>query len=131
MRQRLPPRHAAEGGNDTRVHAKVDTYAGPDHMQVRTGRKAMDLANAATAGLVRWDQQQAKAKFSEVVRRARSEGPQLVTTRGAKPVVVLSADDYVSLVEQRPTSFRDLLLPGDELKPDRATVAAKYTPVSL
>lgn len=39
---------------------------------------------ASTADLVKWDQQQAKAKFSEVVRRARVEGPQLVTTRGAR-----------------------------------------------
>ena len=41
----------------------------------------MDKTNPATAGLVRWDQQQAKAKFAEVIRGARSEGPQLVTTR--------------------------------------------------
>ena len=71
----------------------------------------MDQTRTGTAGLVRWDQQQAKAKFSEVVRRARSEGPQLVTTRGAKVVVVISADKYLALVERRPSSFKDLLLP--------------------
>ena len=91
----------------------------------------MDHTNSATAGLVRWDQQQAKAKFSEVVRRARSEGPQLVTTRGAKPVVVISADDYVALIDHRPTSFRDLLLPGDGFEPDRATPTAEHEPLSL
>jgi prevent-host-death family protein len=91
----------------------------------------VDQANSATAGLVRWDQQQAKAKFSEVVRRARSEGPQLVTTRGAKPVVVMSADDYLALIEHKPTSFRDLLLPGDAFEPDRATVTARHAPVSM
>jgi len=91
----------------------------------------MDQATPATAGLVRWDQQQAKAKFSEVVRRARTEGPQLVTTRGANAVVVISADDYVALLERRPTSFRDLLLPGDGFEPDRATVTAEHEPVSL
>jgi prevent-host-death family protein len=48
---------------------------------------------------------EAKAKFSEVVRRARGEGPQLVTTRGGKPVVILSSEDYVSLAENRPMSF--------------------------
>ncbi len=91
----------------------------------------MDQPHSATADLVRWDQQQAKAKFSEVVRRARSEGPQLVTTRGAKPVVVMSADDYLALIEGKPTSFRDLLLPGDGFEPDRATVTAEHEPVSL
>ena len=70
--------------------------------------------SSSLARLVSWDQQQAKAKFSEVVRRARSEGPQLVTTRGTKPVVILSAEDYVALTENRPKSFRDLLLPGEE-----------------
>lgn len=33
--------------------------------------------------------QEAKAKFSELVRRARSEGPQTVTVHG-EPVVVIS-----------------------------------------
>jgi prevent-host-death family protein len=91
----------------------------------------MDQIPSATAGLVRWDQQEAKAKFSEVVRRARAEGPQLVTTRGAKPVVVMSADDYLALIEHKPTSFRDLLLPGDAFEPDRATVTAELEPVSM
>ncbi len=91
----------------------------------------MDQIPSATAGLVRWDQQEAKAKFSEVVRRARSEGPQLVTTRGAKPVVVMSADDYLALIEHKPTSFRDLLLPGDAFEPERATVTAEHEPVPM
>jgi prevent-host-death family protein len=91
----------------------------------------MDQTRTGTAGLVRWDQQQAKAKFSEVVRRARSEGPQLVTTRGAKSVVVISADDYLALVERRPSSFKDLLLPGDGFEPERATEPAEHEPISL
>ncbi len=49
----------------------------------------------------------------------------------AKPVIVISDEDSQSLVEQRPTSFRDLLLPGDGMDPDRATTAAKYKPVKL
>jgi prevent-host-death family protein len=91
----------------------------------------MDQPNSGIAGLVRWDQQQAKAKFSEVIRRARSEAPQLVTTRGAKTVVIMSADEYLALIEQKPTSFKDLLLPGDAFEPDRATVAAKHEQVSM
>lgn len=85
----------------------------------------------AITRLVRWDQQEAKAKFSELVRRARGDGPQLVTTRGGRPVVVLSADDYVALTENRPTSFLDLLTPGDDFEPARAEISAKHKPLSL
>jgi prevent-host-death family protein len=41
-----------------------------------------------------WPLQDAKAQFSELVRRARSEGPQHVTVRGREEVVVVSADEY-------------------------------------
>ena len=37
-----------------------------------------------------WSLQEAKAKFSEVVRRAQTEGPQVVTVHG-KEVVTISA----------------------------------------
>ena len=37
-----------------------------------------------------WSLQDAKAKFSEVVRRAQSEGPQTVTVHG-EPAVVITA----------------------------------------
>jgi prevent-host-death family protein len=84
----------------------------------------------AVARLVRWEQQEAKAKFSEVIRRARGEGPQLVTTRGGNPVVVLSAEDYAALTENRPTSFLDLLAPGNGFEPVRATTPAEYEPFS-
>lgn len=73
---------------------------------------------------MKWDQQEAKAKFSEVIRRAWHEGPQLVTTRSAKPVVVMSGDDYLALTEQRPTSFYDLLLPGEGFELQRADSSA-------
>ena len=76
--------------------------------------------------LRQWDQQVAKAKFSEVVRRARAEGPQLVTTRGEKPVVVLSAETYEALVSGRPRSFLDLLVPGEELVTERADMPTIY-----
>jgi prevent-host-death family protein len=86
---------------------------------------------SALGHLARWEQQEAKAKFSELIRRARGEGPQLVTTRGGKPVIVIAADDYVALTENRPTSFRDLLVPGDDFEPVRAGAPARHRPVSL
>ena len=44
-----------------------------------------------------WQLQEAKSRFSEVVERTLSEGPQMVTRRGQDAVVVLSAQDYRSL----------------------------------
>jgi prevent-host-death family protein len=47
--------------------------------------------------MTRWTLQTAKNRFSEVVERARKEGPQLLTRRGADAVIVLSVDDYRAL----------------------------------
>lgn len=38
--------------------------------------------------------QEAKARFSELVRRAKQEGPQHVTVHGREEVVVIGADDF-------------------------------------
>ncbi|SMO84318.1 type II toxin-antitoxin system Phd/YefM family antitoxin [Gracilimonas mengyeensis] len=45
----------------------------------------------------KWQLQEAKNKFSEVVRKANQEGPQTVTKHGKDSVVVLSAKDYQKL----------------------------------
>ncbi len=42
----------------------------------------------------RWKLEDAKARFSELVRRANSDGPQTVTVRGREAVVVVGADQY-------------------------------------
>ena len=44
-----------------------------------------------------WQLQEAKAKFSELVRKAVHEGPQEVTVRGQEQVVVLSKKSYENL----------------------------------
>jgi prevent-host-death family protein len=41
-----------------------------------------------------WRLQDAKARFSELVRRVRSEGPQRVTVHGRDEVVVISAEEF-------------------------------------
>lgn len=48
-----------------------------------------------------WQLQTAKARFSELFRRARSEGPQWVTRQGKEAVVVLPAEDYERLTARR------------------------------
>ena len=45
----------------------------------------------------RWKLEDAKARLSEVVRRAESDGPQLVTVRGREAAVVLSAEQFAAL----------------------------------
>jgi len=44
-----------------------------------------------------WRLEQAKARFSELVRVAREAGPQRVTVHGRDALVVLSAEDYARL----------------------------------
>jgi prevent-host-death family protein len=41
-----------------------------------------------------WTVAEAKAKFSEVIDRALSRGPQVVTRNGQKAVVVVAADEW-------------------------------------
>jgi prevent-host-death family protein len=48
-------------------------------------------------GSASWNLEDAKARFSEVVRRARQGVPQHVSVRGQDAVVVLSASDFARL----------------------------------
>jgi prevent-host-death family protein len=41
-----------------------------------------------------WQLQDAKARFSELVRRVRSEGPQRVSVHGRDEVVIIAAEDF-------------------------------------
>ncbi|MDX8391466.1 MAG: type II toxin-antitoxin system Phd/YefM family antitoxin [Mariprofundaceae bacterium] len=52
--------------------------------------------------MTRWQLQDAKAHFSEVIKKARKEGPQQVTVRGKPSAVVISVDEYEAMQKQRP-----------------------------
>ena len=41
-----------------------------------------------------WFLQDAKARFSELVRKVRSEGPQHVTVHGRDEVVIIAAEEF-------------------------------------
>lgn len=45
-----------------------------------------------------WKLEDAKARFSELVRRARAEGPQRVTVRGKDAVVVIAVETLEKLL---------------------------------
>jgi len=58
-----------------------------------------------------WQVQDAKTRFSEVIERARSEGPQTITRHGTERAVVLSIEEYRALVARQP-DFKAHLLGG-------------------
>ncbi len=66
----------------------------------------------------KWQLQEAKNRFSEVVRKATEEGPQTVTKHGKDSVIVLSAEDYQKLEKPKTTLvefFNSSPLSGVEL----------------
>lgn len=50
-----------------------------------------------------WKLQDAKAKLSEVVKDATTDGPQMITLRGQPVVVVISIDAFDKLMHPKPT----------------------------
>jgi prevent-host-death family protein len=56
-----------------------------------------------------WPLQDAKNRFSELVQRARKEGPQVVTLRGMRAAVVVSAETFDRLTANRPRLVDHLL----------------------
>jgi prevent-host-death family protein len=48
-----------------------------------------------------WALQDAKARLSELVRRAMEHEPQEITLRGEPAVVVLSREDYDNIMQRR------------------------------
>jgi prevent-host-death family protein len=45
-------------------------------------------------GASNWTVAEAKAKFSEILERARSEGPQTITRRGRTAAIVVGAEEW-------------------------------------
>lgn len=64
-----------------------------------------------------WPVQEAKARFSELLRRCIDEGPQLVTKRGAEAVVLIAAADWRRLQASARPTLKELLL-DDEARMD-------------
>lgn len=61
-----------------------------------------------------WQLQEAKQKFSQLVRRALEEGPQAVTRHGETVVVVVSARDFHRLTGGK-GDFTEFLLSVPDL----------------
>jgi prevent-host-death family protein len=70
-----------------------------------------------------WQVQDAKQRFSELLRCAHAEGPQIITRHGQEVAVVVDIADYWHL-KGDVTDFKDYLRAGpsfDELELSRTT----------
>jgi len=96
------------------------------------GVTASPTANQKIAG-ESWQIQSAKARFSEVFRRARTEGPQRITRQGKEGVVMVAEEQYDRLVgkSHQPKNlvefFRQSPLVGVELDLERDRDAGRDT----
>ena len=74
--------------------------------------------------MIRWQLQDAKNRLSELVRKAREEGPQVITLHGSDAVVVMSANEFGKLSRPRGSLvdfFRKSPLAGVNLDLERST----------
>jgi prevent-host-death family protein len=66
-----------------------------------------------------WQLQEAKQRFSELVRRAEREGPQVVTRHGEEVVVVVPAEEYRRMSEreggEKKMDFKEFLMSAPDL----------------
>ncbi len=70
-----------------------------------------------------WQLQDAKNKLSEVINRALTQGPQLITKHGEKTVVVVSYTEYEKLLKSQDKLsefFRASPLAGIDLARDKS-----------
>lgn len=74
------------------------------------------------AAVHQWAVQDAKARFSEMVKKASHEGPQFVAVRGKPAVVIISQADYLLLIAPKISLFellRKSPLAGQAIKIER------------
>ena len=70
-----------------------------------------------------WQVQEAKQRFSELLRAVQSDGPQIVTRHGEEIAVVLDIADFHRL-RGDVADFKDVLLGGPKFDDDVADVFA-------
>jgi antitoxin Phd len=59
-----------------------------------------------------WQLQEAKAKFSEFLDKALTEGPQVVTRRGVETAVLVPIEDWRRMQQATRPNIKELLLSG-------------------
>ncbi len=58
----------------------------------------------------KWQLQDAKARFSELIDETLEKGPQVVTRRGIETAVVVSMDEWKKLKEEKRLTWKEVLL---------------------
>jgi prevent-host-death family protein len=58
----------------------------------------------------KWQVQDAKARFSELLEASLTKGPQMVTRRGVDAAVLVPIDEWRRLERERKPSLKELLL---------------------
>jgi antitoxin Phd len=92
---------------------------------VKKSNRMVEPNTAVAASGDSWQIQTAKARFSEVFRLARTEGPQRITRQGKEGVVMISDEQYQRLLakSRQPKSlvqfFRESPWVGVELDLER------------
>ncbi|MGH3567062.1 MAG: type II toxin-antitoxin system Phd/YefM family antitoxin [Pseudonocardia sp.] len=66
--------------------------------------------------MINWQVQEAKQRFSEVLRAVAKDGPQTITRHGEEVAVVVDIAEYRRLT-RRPTSLAEHLLAFPKLDP--------------
>lgn len=80
----------------------------------------------------RWQVQEAKARFSELLATSLSEGPQIVTKRGVEAAVLVPIDQWRRMEQMAKRDLKSLLLAPeartDELTPHRREYRHRASP---
>jgi antitoxin Phd len=71
-----------------------------------------------------WPVQDAKARFSEFLEKCLTEGPQMVTKRGAEAAVLVPAEEWRRLQASARPSLKELLL-SDQARAETLTPARR------
>jgi len=60
--------------------------------------------------MTKWQLQDAKARFSELIDDTLEKGPQIVTRRGIDTAVVVSVEEWRRLTDEEHPTWKDVLL---------------------
>lgn len=92
---------------------RIGAFRHPDHMA--------DLLDSSVPKA--WQIQEAKARFSELLRASLEDGPQTVTRRGVPLAVLVSVEQWNALRRNASPTLKELLLAtgvrADDLVPPR------------
>ena len=84
--------------------------------------------------MTKWQLQEAKARFSELIDDTLEKGPQVVTRRGIDTAVVVSIDEWHKLNDENRLTWKDVLLgdgPRFEIPVPRRGLVKSRNPVVL